>query len=154
MKGLRTLKLFQIFSTEIKNSKTYSGCPFKGLCNGITLMLIQSGRTVPFSQQSSAHDPYVPNRGSLKRCRLSWLSNSALVYEPRCGRGVPGSKPMSTEPEFVNIVRSLGTDSQPGGPVRQPYFTYRPARLHRLAESIPRLLKRLQKRSLVHLEPK
>ncbi len=26
---------------------------------------------------------------------------------------------------------SLGTDSQPGGPVRQPYLTYRPARLHR-----------------------
>jgi hypothetical protein len=31
----------------------------------------------------------------------------------------------------------LGIDSQPGGPVRQPYLTYRPARLHRLAESIP-----------------
>jgi hypothetical protein len=41
-------KLFQIFSTEIKKSKTYSGwCPFKGLTNGTTLMQIQSGRTVP-----------------------------------------------------------------------------------------------------------
>jgi hypothetical protein len=29
-------------------------------------------------------------------------------------------------------------DSQPGGPVRQPYLFYRPARLHRLAESILR----------------
>ncbi len=29
-------------------------------------------------------------------------------------------------------------DSQPGGPVRQPYLLYRLARLHRLAESIPR----------------
>ncbi len=48
MKRLRTLKLFQIFSTEIKKSKTYSGwCPFKGLSNGTTLMQIQSGRTVP-----------------------------------------------------------------------------------------------------------
>ncbi len=48
MKRLRTLKLFQIFSTEIKKSKTYSGwCPFKGLFNGTTLMQIQSGRTVP-----------------------------------------------------------------------------------------------------------
>jgi hypothetical protein len=29
-------------------------------------------------------------------------------------------------------------DSQPGGPVRRPNLSYRPARLHRLAESIPR----------------
>jgi hypothetical protein len=28
--------------------------------------------------------------------------------------------------------------SQPGRPVGQPYLSYRPARLHRLAESIPR----------------
>jgi hypothetical protein len=38
---------------------------------------------------------------------------------------------------FVNLFRSLGIDSQPGGPV------------HRLAESIPRLLKRLQIRAQV-----
>ncbi len=28
-----------------------------------------------------------------KRCRLSWLTNSALVHEPKCGRGVAGSQP-------------------------------------------------------------
>jgi hypothetical protein len=33
------------------------------------------------------------------------------------------------EPVFVNLLRSLGIGSQPGGPVRQPYLTYRPARL-------------------------
>ena len=38
--------------------------------------------------------------------------------------------------------RSPGIDSQHGGPVRQPYLSYRSARLHRLAESIPGLLKR------------
>jgi len=43
----------------------------------------------------------------------------------------------NTEPAFVNLLWSPGFDSQPGGPVRQPYLTYRPARLHRLAESIP-----------------
>jgi hypothetical protein len=32
------------------------------------------------------------------------------------------------EPEFVKLLRSLGIDSRPGGPVRQPYSTYRPAR--------------------------
>ncbi len=50
MKRLRTLKLFQIFSTEIKKSKTCSGwCTFKGLSNGTTLMQIQSGQTVPLT---------------------------------------------------------------------------------------------------------
>jgi len=36
------------------------------------------------------------------------------------------------EPVFVNLLRSPGIDSQPGGPVRQPSLSYRPARLHRL----------------------
>jgi hypothetical protein len=39
MKRLRTLKFFQIFRSEIKTSKTYSGwCPFQGISNGTTLM--------------------------------------------------------------------------------------------------------------------
>jgi hypothetical protein len=45
---------------------------------------------------------------------------------------------------YINLLWSPGIDSQPGGPVRQPYLTYRPARLHRLSESIPGLLERLQ----------
>ncbi len=33
-----------------------------------------------------------------KRCRLSWLTNSAFVYEPKCGGGdgFRGFQPMST----------------------------------------------------------
>jgi hypothetical protein len=42
------------------------------------------------------------------------------------------------EPVFVNLLRSPGIDSQDGGPLRQLYLLYRPDRLHRLAESIPR----------------
>ena len=53
------------------------------------------------------------------------------------------------EPVFVNLLRGPGIDSQPGGPVRQPYLSYRPARLHRLVETTPGLLKRLQIRALV-----
>jgi hypothetical protein len=53
------------------------------------------------------------------------------------------------EPVFVNLLRSLGMNSKPGGPVRQPYLSCRTARLHRLAESIPGLLKRLQIRALI-----
>jgi hypothetical protein len=33
-------------------------------------------------------------QGVTQRCRLSWLTNSALIYEPKCG-GVAGSQPMS-----------------------------------------------------------
>jgi hypothetical protein len=43
-----------------------------------------------------------------------------------------------SEPVSVDLFRSPEIDSQPGGPVRQPYLAYRPARLHRMAESIPR----------------
>jgi hypothetical protein len=40
----------------------------------------------------------VPYQGVTKRCRLSWLTNSALIYEPKCGGsgGGAGSQPMST----------------------------------------------------------
>jgi hypothetical protein len=38
----------------------------------------------------------VVTRGPKER-RLYWLTKSALVYEPKCGRrGVTGSQPMST----------------------------------------------------------
>jgi hypothetical protein len=69
-----------------------------------------------------------------------------LLQECHAGRG-------TSEPIFVDLLRSQGIDSQPGGPVRQPYLSYRAARLQRLAESIPRnrfwLHKRLQIRALV-----
>jgi hypothetical protein len=51
--------------------------------------------------------------------------------------------PEEPKPEFVNLLRSLGIDSQPGGPVRQPYLTYRPPKAGRIdfLGSIPGLLK-------------
>jgi hypothetical protein len=30
---------------------------------------------------------YPSHQGDTKRCRLSWLTTSALVYEPKCGGG-------------------------------------------------------------------
>jgi hypothetical protein len=41
---------------------------------------------------------YGSYQGVTKRCRLSWLTNSNLVYEPNCrerGGEVTGSQPMS-----------------------------------------------------------
>ena len=51
------------------------------------------------------------------------------------------------EPVFANLLKSSGIDFQLGGQIRLHYLTYRPARLHRLAESILGLLKRLQTRA-------
>ncbi len=45
---------------------------------------------------------------------------------------------MSEEPVFLDLLRSPRIDSQPDGLVRKPYFSYGPARLHRLSKSIPR----------------
>jgi hypothetical protein len=49
-----------------------------------------------YSDQRRLH---TGTQGVTKRCRLSWLTNSALVYELKCvgGRGVvAGTQPMST----------------------------------------------------------
>jgi hypothetical protein len=41
--------------------------------------------------------PVYVNQGVTIKRRLSWLTNSALVYEPKCGGGgVAGSQTMST----------------------------------------------------------
>ncbi len=47
----------------------------------------------------SKYNYIIRYQGVTKRCRLSWLTNSALVYEPKSGEGgggVTGSQPMST----------------------------------------------------------
>jgi hypothetical protein len=45
------------------------------------------------------NDKRRPEQGITQRCRLSWLTNSALVYEPKCGGGGEGAgaQPMSTD---------------------------------------------------------
>ncbi len=58
---------------------------------------------------------------------------------------------------YKPFLMSLVIDSQLGGPVRQPYLSYWPARLHTQAggivssESIPELLIRLQIRPLIEV---
>ncbi len=44
---------------------------------------VSSGAAVWRAQSCSSAVPC--NQGVRKRCRLSWLTNSALVYEPKCG---------------------------------------------------------------------
>ncbi len=52
-----------------------------------------------------------------------------------------------TRARICKPFKEPGINSQPGGPVQQPYLLYQLARLHRLAESIPGLLKCLQIRA-------
>jgi hypothetical protein len=81
-------------------------------------------------------------------CTLFNTASSAAHQILLCRSG------MNPEILFVDLLRSPGIDSQPCGPVvRQPYLSYRLAKLHRLTESIPRnrflgLHKRLQIRAL------
>ncbi len=62
---------------------------------------------------------YTVNRGVTKICRLSWLTNSALEYEPKCGGGgrVAGSQPMSTAVHSAHGVQINFGDLT-------PYLTY------------------------------
>ncbi len=75
-------------------------------------------------------------------------------YFPICANAPPLSSLLHNThsvPAFANLLRSPGIDAQPGRPVRHPNLSYRPARLHLLAESIPGLHKRLQKNLLISL---
>ncbi len=76
---------------------------------------------------------------------------SGGIGNPLISPPPPQRKNPFLEPVFVNLLRSPGIDSQSSGPERQPYWSYRPARLHRRAESIPGLLERLQIRAPVSL---
>jgi hypothetical protein len=60
-----------------------------------------------------------------------WVETSDLQERPLL-------PPPSTEPVFVNLLKSPGIDTQPIGPVGQPNLSGCSARLHRLAESLPR----------------
>jgi hypothetical protein len=86
MKGLRTLKSFKIFKSEIKKLKTYSGwCPFKGLSNDTTLMQIKSGRTVPLksanlkSANSWAHSA-ITNPQTSKVCQSTNRKSAIFIW--------------------------------------------------------------------------
>ncbi len=75
-------------------------------------------------------------QGDTKRCRLSLLTISALVYEPKCGgmcEGVAGSQPMST------AVHITWHGAQIDFWVQPPYLTY--AGAHVLDRSGRRFLK-------------
>ncbi len=70
---------------------------------------------------------------SFELCGLEIGHLAAVEEDPN--HSLDRKKP---EPVFLNLLRSAGIDSQPGGPGQQPYMSYRPTMLHRLVESNPR----------------
>jgi hypothetical protein len=62
----------------------------------------------------------------------------AGIFKQWMGEEPSRNKVIVPEAVFVDHLRSPGIDSQPSGPVRQPYFSYRPAEPHWLTESISR----------------
>ncbi len=97
-----------------------------------------------YFEKKLLHVPESRQKWSSLTCRVSaplapWKQTIMMDLRTACA-----------EPVFVNLLRSPGIDLQPGGPVQQPYLPLRPARLHRLAESISRirflgsLIKRVQ----------
>ncbi len=67
---------------------------------------------IPF--YSVSHNDQISKQGVPKRCRLSWLTNSALVYEPKC-RGGGGS---------LSEWEQLYTGAQIKFGYLTPYLTY------------------------------
>ncbi len=81
-------------------------------------------------------DPVIQSLKKIKFLFTTTKAKNAVKYRKIYPTLRMASSADYSEPEFVNLLRSSGIDSQPGVPVWQPYLTYRPARLHRMAESI------------------
>ncbi len=86
------------------------------------------------ASQAGGIDSWESIPGLLKSLLIWALENSIFlgtdlqqIIRTRRGISVGG-----TEPLFVFLLRSPGIDFQPGGPLRQPYLSYWPDRLHRL----------------------
>ncbi len=77
--------------------------------------------------KQSAHVPY----NSLTGFKNGGVKRREKCFPPVYLAYIVTHLMENTQPEFVNILRGPGIDSLPGGPVREPYLTYLPARLHR-----------------------
>jgi hypothetical protein len=97
----RTLQLYCMVMVNVVKGGARAPSTLTSQAN-FTLMIECTPKSGRYHFMYSVVYPDYPQLGSsqgvTKRCRLSWLTNSALVYEPKCGgRGrVAESQPMST----------------------------------------------------------
>jgi hypothetical protein len=61
------------------------------ICYGVELTFLMKRTGVHNTNKGG----FPSSRGVTKRCRLSWLTNSALVYEPKLGEGGGGLRGLS-----------------------------------------------------------
>ncbi len=78
-------------------------------CNCVCVTMYCAGSIMVFSVSHDSQIVKIQKQGVTKRCRLSWLTNSALVYdEPKGGgKGYAGSQPMSADVHIeaqINLV--------------------------------------------------
>jgi hypothetical protein len=62
--------------------------PTMDIINAVVLIITTANRRTWVLPQASSTVPIVRDgsyQGVTKRCRLSWLTNSALLYNPKCG---------------------------------------------------------------------
>ncbi len=72
----------------------------------------------------------------IKKVRFSNIEGRSSNQPATASSFIPLFSLSQPETSMFKLLGSPGIDSQPGGPLRQPYLTYRPARLHMLAELI------------------
>ncbi len=109
---------------------------FSSTCCRLHLLPVAGpGFPLPVGVPSGAHEPGRRHLSAGLRRRPPRTHGESHLDPRRQVAGI--HRPTISEPVFWNLLRSPGIDFQPGLPVRQLYLSYRPARLHRLANSIP-----------------
>ncbi len=121
------VKFREIFPLKSAVKNAYCACLKGVLPEGAGVGVGQlPGTEVPVA--ATGHIRYVVDVEDRKTGSWAFVNNrpltSSLAFQ-------------NPEPVFVNLLRSPGIDSQPGGPVRNTYLSHRPSRLHRLAASFP-----------------
>jgi hypothetical protein len=81
--------------------------------------LIQCSTSSPFVQHLNCNLFRSWNQGVTKRCRLSWLTNSALIFEPKCARRGRGCRVSANEYSY-----SCAHGAQINFGDLTPYLTY------------------------------
>ncbi len=88
----------------------------------IPFSILPLGRPLGGRRRRAKRDLIGTRQGVTKRCRLSLLTNSALVYESQCGGdgggGVAGSQPMSIAVHITWLGAQINFGDLP------PYLTY------------------------------
>jgi hypothetical protein len=117
--------------SRTENQVSFNVYSYSSIC---IFFVVEYWKRVTTESEDCRFPPKIPQKLASKVTILILLSVTILPTKI----GFVGAEILMLGPlqncqiEFVNLLRSSGIDSQPGGLVRQPYLTYRPTRLHTL----------------------